>query len=99
MKNTKTTDKQTEIITRFKVVEIADKPETPEEAHQRRRELATTQRRRARAEYDAKHAKTVATKPAPDTANMTIEQEDYWYRKEMREAMDDEECDMFTHRW
>ncbi len=98
MKNNKLTDKQTEIKTGFHIVEVEDRPETPEETHQRLRLLAMERAKKWQQEYDAKHAKTVAKKPARDTANMTIEQEDYWYRKEMREAMEDE-CDMFSYRW
>jgi hypothetical protein len=35
----------------------------------------------------------------PDYSHMTIQEEDFQYRKQMREAMDEEDCDMFSYSW
>jgi hypothetical protein len=87
----KTIEKHVEGLGKFLV-------ETDEEKRVRLRKIVLEQRAKARREQDEKCQKMVFKKPILDTLNMTIEQEDYWYRKEMREAME-EDADIFSYHW
>ena len=94
----KTNKLKTPEKTGYAQVAIKTETETNEERQARWLAIAIETRRQWQENHDAKHQK-VAVSKTPDTANMTIQQEDYWYRKEMREAMEEDDADMFSYNW
>ena len=99
MKTMKTDKLQkTQEKTGFAQVSIKTETETNEERQARWLAVAIETNRQWQLKQDAK-PKKVAVPQTPDTVNMTIQQEDYWYRKEMREAMEDDDVDMFSYKW
>jgi hypothetical protein len=93
---TKEQTKTTQYIVSTKQAKVTQQQKTNEERQARWLQKAKEGRKAWQLAYDAKVKKQARPDPKP-SEEMTIKEEDYWYRKQLREAMEDE--DIFSYSW